>query len=434
MEKLSIKSLNQDYYFTTLKNGLEIYYIPKKGFKQKYASLTVDFGSNDLEFVPIGLDKPIKVNDGIAHFLEHKMFEQEDGVGALERFSKLGVSANAYTNYTQTSYLFSGVDNFYESLKFLISYVQSPFYTEENVEKEKGIIAQEIKMYEDMPTWTLMNNARRAMYKNNNVRISIAGSVESIYRITPDELYDCYNTFYNPANMKLVIVGDIDIDEMLKAVEEVNDLSIPHQKEIIRIEKEEPECVSRKLVEDYGSISMPLFLIGYKDRDDTKTPIEKLKKEIISDIIFEAIFSEGSRLYDRLYRSGLLMGDLKAGYLCQKGYEYGLVYGMSIDPKKVKEAVDEEIKIVKKEGISLSDFDRLKKKFIGAYLMTHDSVSGLANNFVSYLSIGANYLDYLDVINDISIVDVRDRLSEMFYEGSEVLSIVYPNEQKDKVL
>lgn len=432
MEKIRIDSLNQEYYFETMENGLEVYYIPKSGFKQKYAALTVDFGSNDLEFIPIGSDEKLRVNDGIAHFLEHKMFEQEDGVGALERFSRLGVSANAYTNYTQTSYLFSGVDNFYESLRFLISYVQSPYYTEENVEKEKGIIAQEIKMYDDMPTWVVRNNAIEAMYHHNNVRISIAGTVDSIYKITPEELCSCYNTFYNPANMKLVVVGDVDIDEMMKVIRESNDLDKPSQKDIVRFEEDEPDNVVKGLVEDFGSISMPVFMIGYKDKVDSSSACDKLKKEIVSDLIFEAIFSEGSNLYDKLYRSQLLMGDLKSGYLCQKGYEHGIVYGMSPDPKKVKEVIDDEISNVKKTGISEEDFERLKKKFIGSFLMTQDTVSGLAYSFTSYLFNGINYLSYLDVIREITLDDVNDRLKSMFEEDKTVLSIVYPNKKDNE--
>ena len=180
MEKIVNEILREEVYYEKLDNGLDIYFMPKKGFTKKFAVLATNYGSNELEFIPINGTEKIRVNEGIAHFLEHKMFEQPGGGNAFDKFSKLGAKANAYTNFTMTAYLFSCTDNFYENLEHLIDYVQTPYFTEENVEKEKGIIEQEIKMNNDDADWNVYFNCLKEMYVNYPVRIDIAGTVESI--------------------------------------------------------------------------------------------------------------------------------------------------------------------------------------------------------------------------------------------------------------
>lgn len=394
---------------------------------KKYAILATNYGSNDLEFVPIGEDKKIRVNEGIAHFLEHKMFEQPDGGDAFDKFSKLGVNANAFTNFTMTAYLFSATENFYESLEHLIDYVQTPYFTDENVEKEKGIIAQEIKMYNDDPDWNVYFNCLKAMYVNYPARIDIAGTVDSIYKITKEELYKCYNTFYNPGNMALFVVGDLDVEKVIDVTKKSNNYKVDKlSKSIERFYPEEPEGVKEKDVIEKFPISMPMFNIGFKDSNVGLKGKELLRKEIVTDILVGMLFKKGSKLYEDLYMQGLINENFGAGFSSQVDYAFSIIAGDSKEPKKVKEIILDYIEKSKKEGLSKEEFERTKKKKIGSFIKCFDSINFIGNSFISYVFKDINLLDYLDIIKDITFEEVEERLKEHFKEEYCVISIVEP--------
>ncbi|CCL11762.1 peptidase M16 inactive domain protein [Clostridioides difficile F480] len=427
MEKIVNDILKEEVYYEKLQNGLDVYFMPKRGFMKKYAILATNYGSNDLEFVPIGEDKKIRVNEGIAHFLEHKMFEQPDGGDAFDKFSKLGVNANAFTNFTMTAYLFSATENFYESLEHLIDYVQTPYFTDENVEKEKGIIAQEIKMYNDDPDWNVYFNCLKAMYVNYPARIDIAGTVDSIYKITKEELYKCYNTFYNPGNMALFVVGDLDVEKVIDVTKKSNNYKVDRlSKSIERFYPEEPESVKEKEVIEKFPISMPMFNIGFKDSNVGLKGKELLRKEIVTDILVGMLFKKGSKLYEDLYMQGLINENFGAGFSSQVDYAFSIIAGDSKEPKKVKEIILDYIEKSKKEGLSKEEFERTKKKKIGSFIKCFDSINFIGNSFISYVFKDINLLDYLDVIKDITFEEVEERLKEHFKEEYCVISIVEP--------
>ncbi|AWH78359.1 EF-P 5-aminopentanol modification-associated protein YfmH [Clostridioides difficile] len=427
MEKIVNDILKEEVYYEKLQNGLGVYFMPKRGFMKKYAILATNYGSNDLEFVPIGEDKKIRVNEGIAHFLEHKMFEQPDGGDAFDKFSKLGVNANAFTNFTMTAYLFSATENFYESLEHLIDYVQTPYFTDENVEKEKGIIAQEIKMYNDDPDWNVYFNCLKAMYVNYPARIDIAGTVDSIYKITKEELYKCYNTFYNPGNMALFVVGDLDVEKVIDVTKKSNNYKVDKlSKSIERFYPEEPESVKEKEVIEKFPISMPMFNIGFKDSNVGLKGKELLRKEIVTDILVGMLFKKGSKLYEDLYMQGLINENFGAGFSSQVDYAFSIIAGDSKEPKKVKEIILDYIEKSKKEGLSKEEFERTKKKKIGSFIKCFDSINFIGNSFISYVFKDINLLDYLDVIKDITFEEVEERLKEHFKEDYCVISIVEP--------
>lgn len=427
MEKIVNDILKEEVYYEKLQNGLDVYFMPKRGFMKKYAILATNYGSNDLEFVPIGEDKKIRVNEGIAHFLEHKMFEQPDGGDAFDKFSKLGVNANAFTNFTMTAYLFSATENFYESLEHLIDYVQTPYFTDENVEKEKGIIAQEIKMYNDDPDWNVYFNCLKAMYVNYPARIDIAGTVDSIYKITKEELYKCYNTFYNPGNMALFVVGDLDVEKVIDVTKKSNNYKVDKlSKSIERFYPEEPESVKEKEVIEKFPISMPMFNIGFKDSNVGLKGKELLRKEIVTDILVGMLFKKGSKLYEDLYMQGLINENFGAGFSSQVDYAFSIIAGDSKEPKKVKEIILDDIEKSKKEGLSKEEFERTKKKKIGSFIKCFDSINFIGNSFISYVFKDINLLDYLDVIKDITFEEVEERLKEHFKEEYCVISIVEP--------
>ncbi|WP_317910996.1 EF-P 5-aminopentanol modification-associated protein YfmH, partial [Clostridioides difficile] len=376
MEKIVNDILKEEVYYEKLQNGLDVYFMPKRGFMKKYAILATNYGSNDLEFVPLGEDKKIRVNEGIAHFLEHKMFEQPDGGDAFDKFSKLGVNANAFTNFTMTAYLFSATENFYESLEHLIDYVQTPYFTDENVEKEKGIIAQEIKMYNDDPDWNVYFNCLKAMYVNYPARIDIAGTVDSIYKITKEELYKCYNTFYNPGNMALFVVGDLDVEKVIDVTKKSNNYKVDKlSKSIERFYPEEPKSVKEKEVIEKFPISMPMFNIGFKDSNVGLKGKELLRKEIVTDILVGMLFKKGSKLYEDLYMQGLINDNFGAGFSSQVDYAFSIIAGDSKEPKKVKKIILDYIEKSKKEGLSKEEFDRTKKKKIGSFIKCFDSIN-----------------------------------------------------------
>ena len=429
MEKIVNDIIKEELYFETLENGLRVYFMPKKGFVKKYAILATDFGSNDLEFVPKGESDKIRVNEGIAHFLEHKMFEQPDGGNAFDLFSKYGASANAFTNFNMTAYLFSATENFNECLTHLIDYVQTPYYTEENVEKEKGIIAQEIKMYDDDPSWQVYFNALKAMYQKHNVRIDIAGDVDSIYKITPDELYKCYNTFYNPSNMILFVIGDLDENEVMDVIKKANHSDIEKiEGKIQRFPNAEPKEIAQKEIVEKYQVSMPMFNIAYKDEDVNLRGKELLKKEVVSDILCDMIFKTGSELNEDMYMKGMVNDSFYGGFYSEVEYAFTLISGEGKDPHKVKDTITEYLERYKKEGLSRVGFERAKKKKIGEFLKYMDSMEFIANNFISYAFKDVNILDYLEVLKEVEFEDVENRLRTHFKEENCVISIIEPLE------
>lgn len=432
MEKIVNDIIKEELYFETLENGLRVYFMPKKGFVKKYAILATDFGSNDLEFVPKGECDRIRVHEGIAHFLEHKMFEQPDGGNAFDLFSKYGASANAFTNFNMTAYLFSATENFNECLTHLIDYVQTPYYTEENVEKEKGIIAQEIKMYDDDPSWQVYFNALKAMYQKHNVRIDIAGDVDSIYKITPDELYKCYNTFYNPSNMILFVIGDLDENEVMDVIKKSNHSDIEKiEGKIQRFPNEEPKEIAQKEIVEKYQVSMPMFNIAYKDEDVNLRGKELLKKEVVSDILCDMIFKTGSELNEDMYMKGMVNDSFYGGFYSEVEYAFTLISGEGKDPHKVKDTITEYLERYKKEGLSRVGFERAKKKKIGEFLKYMDSMEFIANNFISYAFKDVNILDYLEVLKEVEFEDVENRLRTHFKEENCVISIVEPIEAEE---
>ncbi|MDU6114178.1 MAG: pitrilysin family protein [Paeniclostridium sordellii] len=427
MEKIVNDILKEEVYYEKLDNGLDVYFMPKKGFTKKFAVLATNYGSNDLEFIPINQTEKFKVNEGIAHFLEHKMFEQPDGGNAFDKFSKLGASANAYTNFTMTAYLFSCTENFYESLQHLIDYVQTPYFTDENVEKEKGIIEQEIKMYNDDPDWNVYFNCLKAMYSKYPVNIDIAGTVDSIYKITKEELYTCYNTFYNPGNMILFVVGDVDAEKVMEIAKKSNHYDVDKLKnEIERFYPEEPKTVNEKEIVAEFPISMPMFNIGFKDSDVGMKGKELLKKEVITEILLDMILKRGSEIFEELYMSGLINDNFGCGFTSQVDYGYTLIGGESNEPRKVKDTIIKYINKYKEDGLSEDDFNRVKKKKMGQFIKYFDSVNFIANNFISYKFKGINLMDYLEVIKQVKFEEVEERLKNHLKEEYCSISIVEP--------
>lgn len=421
--KIENKSIGETLYFGTHESGLGIFVVPKKDFSKKYAIIGAKIGSIDNTFIPNGEKDLITVPDGIAHFLEHKMFEMSDGSDAFAKFSKYGANANAFTSFTNTCYLFSCTDNFYESFEHLLNYVKSPYFTDANVEKEKGIIGQEIRMYDDDGEWRVMFNLLSALYKDFPVRIDIAGTIESISHIQPDVLYKCYNTFYDPSNMVLCVAGDVDEEKVLKITDKIMGDKITGSK-AKSVYPSEQESVFKKKIEQKLSVSAPLFDIGFKDTDKMSGN-DILKNEIAVKIILSSVASKSSDLYERLYNDGLINDEFSYDYMYEEEYACAIIGGESKEPETV---YNEVIKYFKEKGrIDADEFDRAKKSIWGAYLRTFNDVEGICSLMVRNVLKGVNWFDFSSIFDSVTLSFVNEKYTKLFCDDEkQALSIVYP--------
>lgn len=422
IENLSVK---EKLYIEKLDNGLTIMIIPKKGIRKKYVMWATHYGSIDNKFIVPGEKGTTEVPDGVAHFLEHKMFEQKNGTNSLDVLTALGVNANAYTTNDHTAYLFEATDNFYPALDELMDYVQNPYFTDKNVEKEKGIIGQEIRMYDDYPEWAVYMNAIKCMYKNNPIKIDIAGTIESIAKIDKDVLYKCYNTFYNPSNMVMCFSGDFEPEQLIKEVEK-RLIKKQNQGEIKRIYEEEPKEIVEKRIEKTMEVSMPLFVIGIKDNLNKKCE-DLVKRHIAIEILLNMIIGKSSKLYKELYESELLMYEPLLEYEFSQNYAHIGITGASTNPDKVLEKIQLEIERIKKEGIEKEHFERMKNMLYGTSVKEFNNVSDIARMFVSDYFKGINSFDYLESYKQMTIEYVMEVLKEVFLEDKTVISIIKNN-------
>lgn len=426
MQIIENSQIKEKVYIEKLENGLTIMIIPKSGIQKKYAIWGTNYGSVDNKFIVPGETDVTSVPDGVAHFLEHKMFEQENGTNSLDTLTKLGVNANAYTTTNHTAYLFECTENFYEALDELMDYLQHPYFTDENVEKEKGIIAQEINMYNDYPEWEVYMNAMKAMYHNNPVKIDIAGTVESISKIDKDVLYTCYNTFYHPSNMVMCFAGEFEPENLL---EEVKKRLLPKENEgeIKRIYVSEPEEIVKKEEIKKMEVSMPMFVIGIKDSIKGNNEIVEeaiIKRHIAIEIILNLIIGKSSKLYKKLYEQGLLMEEPYLDYEFDKTYRHITITGKSTDPKKILKNIQEEILNLKNNGIDETAFQRIKKMLYGRTVKEFTDVSDICRMFLNDYFKGINSFNYLENYKQISSSYTMQILEEVFKEEKTVISII----------
>ena len=423
IENLKVK---EKVYIEKLENGLTIKVIPKKGALKKYMIWGTRYGSIDSEFVVPGEKEKTQVPMGVAHFLEHKMFEQENGTNSLDVLTALGVNANAYTTNDHTAYLFECTENFYEAMDELMDYVQHPYFTDENVEKEKGIIGQEIAMYDDYPDWRVYYNSLDAMYQKNPVKLDTAGTVESISKIDKEVLYRCHQTFYHPSNMVLVLCGDFEPEKM---VEEVKKRLITNKKagEITRIYPEEPEEIAKERVEQILEVSQPLYTIGIKDKPENNLVDGKntmIKKQIAIEILLNLIIGRSSSLYQELYQEGILYEQPSLEYEFSKNYAHVLITGQSSNPEEIYQKFKKEVSKLKEQGIEEKDFLRMRKMIYGGYIREYNDVGDIARMFLADSMKGINSFDYLEEIEGINVEYLKQVLEDVFKEDKMVISIV----------
>ena len=412
-------SLLGEYTYAILDNGLKVFLMEKPEFSGGYAIFGTKYGSIDTKFSKNGGEE-INVPEGIAHFLEHKLFESEDG-DAFSKFAKTGAYANAFTSFDRTCYLFSCSKNFDENLDILLSFVQSPYFTQETVNKEQGIIGQEIRMYLDSPPWRVLFNMLENMYEEHPVKIDIAGTEESIAKIDAKLLYECYHTFYNPANMFVCIAGNINATQVLEKIK----ASIkPCEKiEIKRGEFKEIKKVKSNYVSQNLEVASPLFCLGYKEilESDTAT----VKEKIVADILLEVLCGEASPLYRKLTDEGLINDEFSSEHFVGNGYSCIMIDGESSSPQRVREEIQKEIDRLANEGIDPELLEAVKRSAYSDAIKRFDSNESIVMGMVDLAINGGDLFGPINAIKETTTKDVIDRLKNLKKESS-VLSVILP--------
>ncbi len=425
LQKYDQSVLKETLYYGTHESGLKVYIFPKEGYSKSYALFGTRYGSNDSQFIVPGEDEVTEVPDGIAHFLEHKLFEEQDG-NVFEKFSHLGSSPNAFTSFNTTAYLFSCTSNFYKNLDILLNFVQNPYFTDESVRKEQGIIGQEIRMYEDDPNWRVFFNYLDALYHQHPVKKDIAGTLESISKINKDVLYKCYNTFYHPSNMILFVIGDVSPQMVIDHVTESIKLGNPIKEDIQRVYPDEPTTIRTKKIEQNLSVSTPLFQMGFKDTDVGYRGRKLLKKDIVTRILLEMTFGRSTSLYQSLYEQGLINNSFQVDYTAEVDYGFTIFGGESSDPEKVREEVIKEVGRLKRTALDVENFERIKKIILSRYIRQYNHIEKLANSFMNNLFKDINLFDYIDVYQSVTFEDIQERFKSHFNVENMALSIIKP--------
>ena len=424
IDKIEYKKADETLYRYEHKSGLTAFVIPKKGYSKRYATFSTHYGSINNEFIIPGEKNITRVPDGVAHFLEHKLFEQKDG-SVMDKFAALGSSPNAYTGFSQTVYLFSCTDRFDENFKLLLDFVQNPYITEESVEKEKGIIGQEIMMYQDDPGWRSFFNLLRSFYKINPVSIDIAGTVESISKIDRDVLYKCYNTFYHPSNMTVLVVGDVEPARVFEQVE-ASIRVIEAIPEIKRVFPEEQKNINKGYVEQALAVSMPMFQMGFRDNRLDTRGVECLRHEVAVKLLLDVIMGRSSDFYNRLYNEGLLNSTFEFDFSIDENYAFSMFGGESSDPQKVRDRFIETLGALRKQGLDKESCDRIRKAMFGRFMRQLNSVEKISHSFISINNKGVNLFDYLEVYDKITFEYVNDIFREHFNPDNLALSVIKP--------
>ena len=425
MDKKLYPRIGEEVIWVTLDNGLPVCIVPKKGFSRRYALFATRYGGMDMRFRLNGrwLDTPA----GIAHYLEHKMFDTEDG-NALQELAMNGAEPNAFTSNAITCYYFDSTEKFYENLEILLSFVSVPYFTDESVEKEQGIIGQEIGMIEDNPEWQVYKQLMQSLYHTSPARTPVAGSVESIREITAQTLYDCHRAFYTPANMCLVVVGDVEPQQVLDIARRV----LPKDSgELIERDygAEEPTEAARAYAEERMEVSMPSFLVGFKCPPQHGGE-EQHRFAAIGELACDVLMGESSPLYARLYSRGLINGSFGAAFDILPGAAYAYAGGDSKDPKAVAEAILAEAQRLVREGVDEDYYKRIVNANFGAALRELNSFESIAVSMAEGRFQGYDPYRFPEIYDSITAADVLAFLRENVTRSHMALSVIAPKEEE----
>ncbi|CAM3948118.1 pitrilysin family protein [Cohnella lubricantis] len=427
---MSIRSypeLQETLHYAKLDNGLEVFVLPKPGFTKTYATFTTRYGSVDNHFRAAGKEE-VRVPDGIAHFLEHKMFEEPEG-DIFSVFASQGASANAFTSFDRTVYLFSAAGSVEANLDTLLNFVQNPYFTDESVEKEKGIIIQEINMYRDNPDWRVYFGLIEALYSKHPVHIDIAGTAESVSSITKEMLYECYYTFYHPSNMSLFIVGGVDGESTIERVR-ANQAAktFAPAGPIERFFEPEPTEVRQAIKESKLPVSLPKCLFGYKDVPGDEEGENAIRRELAMKLLLDALLGSSSPLYQQMYDDNLISDGFGHEYNTGPGYAFSVIGGDTRDPDELVSRITEALGAAAGQGLSVDVFERTRRKKIGAYLRMLNSPEAIAGEFTRYKLRGGDLFRVVELYESLTLDEVNAHLREHVKPERLAVSIVRRSE------
>ncbi len=416
--------LGERYYKTVHACGLPVYVFPKK-MSTTYAMLAVKFGSVDNSADDAGAHP---FHDGVAHFLEHKLFANEDGSDSFERFAAFGADANAYTAHTRTVYLFSCTERFEESLAELLTFTTHPWFTEGSVKKEQRIIAEEIRMCRDDPYDRCYRNMLAGLYREHPVRVDICGSERSVAAITPQELYEAYGTYYVPENMALVVCGDVEPDTVIRVADaclarERTARAVPR-----RVVCERGEVCARETTVR-GQVAKPIFAIGIKDKGVPADADACTRRSAVMEILSELLFGDTGELYNRLFDEGLISPEFSFGYSLSRDFGFLRLSGESEEPSRVLEEIRAYLDKMASEGLSREEFERCRRIQFAEYIKSFDSTEEIADNLVAFLFEGAEIFSYADVIRGVTFEEAEQLFRKFFDPACFTLSVVRPQEE-----
>ncbi|MUV39898.1 Insulysin [Lentibacillus sp. JNUCC-1] len=410
MKEHQYKQISETIYYEQLPNGLTLHLIPRTEMSKTYGVFSTQYGSIDRSFIPLGESEPITVPDGVAHFLEHKLFEKEDH-DVFADFGKQGASPNAFTSFTETAYLFSATNNIEENVKTLLDFVQNPYFSDQSVEKEKGIITQEINMYDDQPDWQSFMGTIKAMFHHHPVNIDIAGTEPTIRAITKEDLYTCYHTFYHPSNMNLVIAGNFDPERMMKLIQSNQaNKTFTEPEPIHKSFPEEPDHVAMSEHVLNMPVSTPKCTVGVKESNKAITGEAFVKKDLLQNMFLDYFFSKSGSFYHLLYDEDLIDSSFYFESNLEHNFGYSLIGGNTDHPDLFAERVKTLLLSTREYSLSSEDFERMKNKKIGQWLMALNSLEFTANKLIHYNRQDIDLFNMIQTIQDLTIKEAQSFL------------------------
>ena len=426
MKKIEYTSalLREKYTYIEHASGLPIYVFPKQ-MSGTYALFAAKYGSLDTTFAQ-GEGKPVKVPDGIAHFLEHKLFEAPDGTDTFSRFSALGADSNAYTDYNKTAYLFGCTENVEEALEELLTFVTQPHFTAESVRRERGIIAEEIREDEDSPWEQAYLNLLASLYHKNPVRVSIGGTVKSIQKITPKLLYQCYDAFYRLDNMALVVCGNVTPEAVVAVADRVLPTTREEKVPVRRIYPQEPDGVRCARAEAKMQVAKPIFNIGIKDNVIPKESKERLRRDLCITLLNEILFSQAGSFYAKLFEEGLISPSFSHGYSSTEVFAFNCISGDSDNPEAVYDALIDYLEDVKQKGLLEEDFERCRRVMYADEIRAYDSTDEIANRLLSFVFDGSELFEVPTVLQSIKKEELEALLHTLYQPEYFAMSVVRP--------
>ena len=422
MTRIEYPELDETLYQQTLANGLTVCVVPRKGFTKRLAYFVTDYGSIHTQYSLDG--KNHQAPAGVAHYLEHKMFDLPGNRDVSAEFAALGASTNAFTSYDMTAYYFSCTENFDECLRLLLEFVSTPYFTEESVEKERGIIDQEIGMNEDAPDSVVFENLVQAMYARHPIRVPILGTGETIRQITPEVLYRCHRAFYAPGNMLLCVVGDVEPETVVRIAEEqLGCEALPVGKK--QKDWAEPMTCPRPEITAKMEVAMPMFNLAFKC-EPLGTGDGAIREEMVADLAAEALFGESSELYLKLYEEGLIDSSFGGGFETIDGCAMLLCSGDSEDARAVREAILAQAEKLTREGLPEEDYLRMKRSALGRRIRGLDSFDATCFRVCAYHFSDFDYFRFPEIYRQITAEEIIAFLARVVKRERCCLSIMEP--------